>query len=342
VTPARFRQRVRRELDGLLREGLLDVETHQRLAERYPIGRWDWRSLGRWFLVFGALSLSGGTAIFLREIFHFTLEKLAVALGAAMAALFAGGRWSKWRGLAWTPPVLELLAGLCLIGLSFTLGMIYSTGSGNWPALLLIDLLILLPLAYLLDNGLLLVLSAVVFFVWFGGATGYLSGWGAYWFGMSYPLRFLLAGAAIAGVGVLHRLAESGPLAPYRGFFKVWLSAGLFFSEMALWLLSLFGNYGDMRNWRYQGGMQELLALNVLWAGGNALLVYLGTRFDLRMVRGYAVSFLIIQGYTLFFWHVAEHLGPTLSLLAAGGSALWLVLHLEQRRRARALSPSEP
>jgi uncharacterized membrane protein len=342
MTPARFHQRVRRELDKLLREGVLDAETHQRLAERYPVNRWDWRSLGRWFLVFGALSLSGGAAIFLHDIFHFTLKKLAVLLGTAMLGLFASGQWSKRRGLTWTPRVLELLGAFALIGLTFTLGILYSSGSGNWPALLLIDLLLLLPLTYLLDNGLLLVLCAVVFFVWFGGATGYVSGWGAYWFGMNYPLRFLLAGAAIAGAGVLHRLAEHGPLAAYRGFFKVWLSTSLFFSEMALWLLSLFGNFGDMRDWRYQAGVEELVLFNALWAGTNALLIYFGTLLDLRMVRGYAVTFLIIQGYTLFFWHLAEHLGPTLSLLAAGGTALWLVLHLEQRRRGRAVAPSKP
>jgi predicted membrane protein DUF2157 len=333
MTPARFHQQMRRELDKLLREGLLDARIHDALAARYATSRWDWRSLGRWFLAFGALSLASGVAIFLEDILHFTLEKLALSLAASMAALFAGGEWARRRRMVWTPRSLELLGALALVGLTFTLGAIYSTGSGNWPALLLIDLLLLLPLAYLLGNPLLLVLSAVVFFAWFGGATGYISGWGAYWFGMNYPLRFLLAGLVIIGVGALHRLAEDGLLMRYRGFFKVWLSAGLFFSEMALWLLSLFGNFGDMRDWRYHAGAGELWLFNGLWAGANALLVYLGALFDLRMVRAYGVTFLIIQGYTVFFWHVAEHLGPTLSLLLAGGTALWLVLHLEQRRR---------
>ncbi len=342
MSPAYFHRVVRRELDKLLREGMLDAAAYEALSARYVTRRWDWRSLGRWFLVFGALSVAGGAAIFLHDIFHFTLTKLAFALTVAMLGLFAVGQWTKRRGAVWTPRALELLGALALIGLTFTVGAIYSTGSGNWPALLLVDLFLLLPLAYLLDNALLLVLSAAVFFTWFGGETGYVSGWGAYWFGMNYPLRFLLAALVIVAIALLHRLAEGGPLARYRGFFKVWLSAGLFFGEMALWLMSLFGNFGDMRDWGHHAGTEELWLFNLLWAGGNALLVYLGTVFDLRMVRAYGVTFLIIQGYTLFFWHIASHLGPTLTLLVAGGTALWLVMYLEQQRRRRRVEPEAP
>ena len=68
---------------------------------------------------------------------------------------------------------------------------------------------------------------------------GYASGWGAYWFGMNYPLRFLIAAIVMIAIAVIHQQSEKGWLAPFRGFFKVWLSSGLFFAEMALWLLSL-------------------------------------------------------------------------------------------------------
>ncbi|KTG57233.1 membrane protein, partial [Klebsiella pneumoniae] len=32
---------------------------------------------------------------------------------------------------------------------------------------------------------------------WFGAETGYVSGWGAYWLGMNYPIRFVLFGGAL-------------------------------------------------------------------------------------------------------------------------------------------------
>ena len=330
---------IRRELAELLREGVLTEALYAQLADRYPITGWDWRSLGRWFLIFGAISVIAGLALISRTLFEFTLTKLATLLGIAMLASFGGGQWLKRTrpALVWSGLSLELLGGLLLIGLTFTLGAIYSTGSGNWPALLLIDLVLLIGLSYALRNVLLLVLSAVVFFCWFGGFTGYASGWGAYWFGMNYPLRFLPAAGAMIAIAIIHQQSEAGPLARYRGFCKVWLSAGLFFAEMALWLLALFGNFNlEAERW-HRVGAGELILFNALWAGLNIALVCLGARLAMRMLTGYGATFLIIQIYTLFFAHLAEHLGLLLSLLIAGGGALALTFYLEQRRRG----PSE-
>jgi hypothetical protein len=323
---------VRGELDQLLREGLLDSTTHRQLAELYPLGRWDWRSLGRWFLIFGAITAAAGVVILLRDVFVFTLSHLAVLLALVAGGLFFGGRKLRQRSWRWSSQTAELLGGFALIGLSFVLGLIYSTGSGNWPALLLIDLVVLLVLSYALNNILLLILSAVVFFTWFGGVTGYSSGWGAYWFGMNYPLRFLGASAFIALMGLVHLKVEDGPLAAYRGFSKVWLSFGLFLGEMALWLLSIFGNFGDMDAW-HEATAGELAIFNLAWAALNLSLVYVGIRYSYRMLRGYGATFFIIQIYTLFFTQIAEQLGWLASLTIAGGSALGLALWLENRRR---------
>ena len=336
MNPTSRNRRVRRELDELLRQGLLDEAIHAQLSERYPTAGWDWRSLGRWFLIFGAISVMAGLVILGRTLFEFTLAKLAVLLGIATLASFGSGRWLKTTRphLVWSALSLELLGGLLLIGMTFTLGMIYSSGSGNWPALLLIDLIMLIGLSYALHNALLLVLSAVVFFCWFGGFTGYASGWDAYWFGMNYPLRFLIAALVMIAVAVIHQQSENGPLARYRGFCKIWLSSGLFFAEMALWLLALFGNFDLASDGWYAAKAAELLVFNVLWASLNVALIGLGARLAMRMLTGYGATFLIIQIYTLFFAHLAEHLGLFLSLLIAGGGALALTFWLEQRRRA--------
>jgi len=331
MTPASFNRVMRRELSALRREGVLDERRYETLCQRYPTARWDWLSLGRWLLIFGAISVASGVLIIAHELFEFTLVKLAWVLGTVTLGAFFAGRAMAQRGLVWASRSIELGGGISLIGLTMTLGAIYSTGSGNWPALLLIDLLLLLPLAYLLANVLLLVLNVVVFFIWFGGFTGYVSGWGAYFFGMNYPLRFLLIGLVIALVGVLHRNAEPQTLRRWQGWGKVYLSAGIFFAEMALWLLSLFGNFESGRF--HYDNFAILLLFNLLWGGGNIGLLLLGKRRELRMARGYAITFLIIQGYTLYFWHIAGQLGPVLGTLIAGLSAMTLVALLEQRRR---------
>ena len=337
MNPIRFNKVMQTELGTLRREGLIDGTVQQELAQLYPVDGWDFSALGRWFLVFGAISAATGMLILGSELFEFTLPKLAGGLGLVTIALFYAGLRLRDSKLTWTRRALELTGGICLIGLTFTLGMIYSTGSGNWPALLLIDLLLLFILTYLLRNVLLLVLTAVVFFTWFGGVTGYVSGWGAYWFGMNYPMRFLIAGVLIVGVSLVHRSAEQGKMHAYDGFFKVWLSAGLFFSEMALWLMSLFGNFGSIFSY-YLETAAELLLFNGLWAGFNLLLLIAGSRFGLRMMRGYAVTYLIIQAYTLYFWKIASHLDPILATFAAGAATLWIVIMLERRRRNLRLS----
>jgi len=136
----------------------------------------------------------------------------------------------------------------------------------------------------------------------------------------------------MAGMSLLHRSAELNTLRAYDGFFKVWLSGGVFFSEMALWLMSLFGNFGSIFE-RYLETANELFLFNALWAGFNVAILKLGSQFGLRMLRGYAITFLVIQVYTLYFWQIARHLGPVFSTFLAGAVTLGLVLHLESRRR---------
>jgi hypothetical protein len=335
MTPERFNHKMQAELHRLLREEVIYEATHLKLLARYPITEWDWTALGRWFGLFGAISLGAGIVLFARELFEFTAVKLAWMLGIVMLAFFAGGYRLRGMRFDMTRRSLELCGAFTLIGLTFNLGYIFSTGSGNWPALLLIDLIILIPLAYALHNVLILILSAVVFFTWFGGFTGYDSGWGAYWFGMSYPLRFLGAAIIIILISLLHRVNERNLLLNYRDFYKVWLSAGIYFAEMALWLLSLFGNFNMEESWWHQETAAELIMFNLLWAGGNIALIALGTRYLMRMLRGYGVTFLIIQGYTLYFWHVAGELGIVLGSAIAGASALGLVFWFEIQRKEK-------
>lgn len=334
MTPQRIRQGIRTEIGKLHREGLIDADCYAELSARYPSSRWDFSALGRWFLFFGAISAAAGIYILGATLFELTLPKLAVVLAIVIAAAFYSGHRLGLRNLPFARSSLELLGALAIIGLTFTLGVIFSSGSGNWPALLLIDLVVLLPIAYALRNTLILVLSVIVFFTWFGGVTGYLSGWGAYFFGMNYPLRFLVAGLAMIGLSAGHRRAELGTLKRYDGFFKVWLSAGVFFSDMALWLMSLFGNYGRIFSY-YIESADELIFFNLLWTVFNVGLLLAGTRYGLRMLRGYGLTFLIIQGYTLYFWKVASHLGPVLATFVAGSSLLALVFLLESKRREK-------
>jgi hypothetical protein len=201
----------------------------------------------------------------------------------------------------------------------------------------LIDLIIILPASYALNNRLLLILSAVLFFIWFGGRTGY-TGWG-YWFGMNYPLRFAVAGGFMIALGYGHMMLEKTALARFRGCAKIWLSSGLFITEMALWLLSLFGSYELIDGPWHLARADEIFLFNTVWALFNASLIVVGARLAFRMLTAYGATFLIIQGYTLFFAHAADTIGYVTSSFLAGGAALALAFILEKHRRASMASP---
>src|SRR3990172_5063160 len=75
--------------------------------------------------------------------------------------------------------------------------------------------------------------------------------------------------------------------------------------------------------------------LKITLGWDSIFLVALGTRYLMRMLRGYGVTFLIIQGYTLYFWHVAGEFGKVLGTAVAGASALWLVFWFEKQRKEK-------
>ena len=47
------------------------------------------------------------------------------------------------------------------------------------------------------------------------------------------------------------------------------------------------------------------------------------------------MTFLLIQGYTLYFWKIASQLGPILATFMAGAATLALVVWVESKRRER-------
>lgn len=85
---------------------------------------------------------------------------------------------------------------------------------------------------------------------WFGAETGYVSGWGAYWLGMNYPIRFVLFGGALLA---LCYGAQS--LLRQRQLFTVSKAMGLTYLFIALWIMSIFGNY-DADSW-YQVSQRD-------------------------------------------------------------------------------------
>lgn len=333
MSTLRLHRGVQRELRLLLAQRLITPAQHARLAALYPVTPWSVLVLVRWFTILGAVAMGAGAVILLRHLGSAVrLAEAGCAVG--FAGLLALAALAGKKELPKAKTAAQLLAGFALQGLTVALAIDFSTGSKNWPALVGVCTVELALLAYALQNRLVLVHALVNAFVWFGGSTGYVSGWGAYWLGMTYPARFLAAGFVTLGVAAAHARLLQGPL---QAFARVWAHFGLLCIHLSLWFFSLFGWFTDHVRWR--GAEGERLGFSVLWAAVSVACLVLAGKLGQRVLRSYGLVFLVIDVYTFYFQFVVARSGEAwfLHLLVTGGSLVAVGMWLEkQLRRAAA------
>jgi len=120
-------------------------------------------------------------------------------------------------------------------------GKVIDTGSGHFSILLLIAAIIYAVLGLWFPSKLIWIFALLSLGSWFGAETGYMSGWGAYYLGMNYPIRFVLFGLLLTALSTLFNKWISR-----QEFLKSTRIMGLLYLFIALWIMSIFGNYGDM------------------------------------------------------------------------------------------------
>ena len=328
----RMNRRIHAELDELVAREILTRDQAVTLKERYPTTAWDYLPLVRAFTVLGVLTAVAGMVILVREHLNWWLVSES-GLGVLCAIFLGLGWWLKSHRM--TPVLgeaLELAGAIALQGLTVVLAIHYSTGSENWPALVGLDVLLLVLLAYLAANRLVLWYACANFFFYFGAETGYISGWGAYYLGMTYPVRYLAIGATTLLLSWLHGLVIRGRWATFS---RVYAHYGLLVTNLALWFLSVFGYYEGHDGVR-SGTDAERLIFSLLWAAVAGASIFAGARIGARLLRGYGLTFLIINVYTFYFQFVVAGTGEAwfLHLLLVGGSLVWLGSYLERKHRA--------
>lgn len=168
---------------------------------------------------------------------------------------------------------------------------------------------------------------------WFGAETGDASGWGAYYLGMNYPMRFVLFGLIliVASAYIFRHWAKRVDfIAPTRAI-------GLLYLFIALWILSIFGNYSDYALW--QSAKQiELFHWSLLFGAASIISIYHGIKYDDGMTRGFGITFIFINLYTRFFEYFWEDIHQALffALLAISfwflGTKAEKIWHLDSIR----------
>jgi len=321
----RLNRQVVGELHRLEAAGVLTPREARRIGERYPTGDWDVLSLIRAFTILGAISAGAGAVVIASEHVN-ALRLLEGGLAAAAALLLVCARWVRGKEMTRSAAAMEMAVGFAVQGLTTVLAMDFSSGSDNWPALVGVQTVLIAALAYALANRLVLAHAAVLCFVWFGGETGYVSGWGMYWLGLSYPMRFVVAGAVALAVAWVH--AEYGRR--FQPFARVYAHFGALVLNLALWVMSIFGYFENYRARLDNDAIR--LAYTAIWAAVSLAFIFGGARSGVGLLRSYGIIFLIINVYTFYFQFVAGDWAALwwLHLLVAGGSLLFIGLRLER------------
>jgi hypothetical protein len=281
------KERLLRDITLWQSDGLISGDTAATLRERYGLSRFGLGEVLRYlgivgliFLICGILGLVGALAA--SPIFaSVLLLGLGWGFGAA-GVVFSHDRLGRYR---WSSKI-TLTIGVFLV----SAGLIVLLHTARVPDARLVFvagwlmLPILIFLAYRYGVTFLLVLGLIGFFHWIGSWT---SMWGSstYVFDVQDPRLMAIASAAVVGVGIWHEQA----LADRTGrFFVAYESLGLVYLNMSLLILSIEGGYHDA----------VWIAVMTLVAIGQ---IVLGARLRNRLILGFGVTFIFIDGFTRFY-----------------------------------------
>jgi len=279
-------ERLLRDIALWQADGLISRGTAAALRERYGLARFGLgqvlRYLGIVGLIFLVCGILGLVAAFAGSPAVGAVLLLAVGTGFGAAGVVSSrDRLGRYR---WSSKVaLTLGAILVTVGVGLLLDSLGVTGSsqmfiGGWlvlPALVF--------LAYRFHIAFLLVIALIEFFHWIGSWT---TMWGrsTYVFDVQDPRLMCVAALAVIGVGLWHE----HELADETGrFYAAYESLGLVYLNMSLLILSIEDK-------------AALFWVVVLTAAALGEVV-LGARMKNRLMVGFGVTFLFIDGFTRFY-----------------------------------------
>jgi len=153
---------------------------------------------------------------------------------------------------------------------------------------------------------------------WFGTETGYQTHWAYYFLGLNYPFRFVLFSIVLVGSCYLLKKQKW-----FDRFWELTYVVGLLYLFMSLWLLSIFGNYGNLDKW-WQIRQISLFYWGIISGVVAALFLLFGLKTKDVIAREFGITFLLIFIYTKYFEYFWDHTNKTL-FFAILGLSFWLI-----------------
>lgn len=292
-------------------QGYITQDQAAQISESLQVQSFDWRKLAKYSFWIALICIV--TAIssviadrmlmeLIEKIFNAPYELKCLFFIIVAGVLFGYGvkRRTKFPEKFYSNEAFLFLGVLSTAASIYQLGRWLDTGSGHFSLLLLLSFVVYGVLGWTLQSNLIWLFSLLSLGSWMGAETGYASGWGAYYLGMNYPLRFVLFG------GVLTSLAFfiEKP-AKFNFLYRTTLVMGMLYLFIALWLLSIFGNYGDMSSW-HRAKQYELFHWSLLFGIMAFGAIIHGLKMENGITKGFGITFLFINLYTRFFEYFWE------------------------------------
>jgi hypothetical protein len=297
---------VKSTIDAWIERKIISKDQGKMLLESYEVVGFDWKRLAKysfWVSII-CIVISVGAIVaddYLRALLAIIFKApeiikcLVTSVVAVLIYYYAVKRKVKMPEKIFSNEAIFFL-GVLATAVSITFfGEVISIGSAHLSILLLLASIIYGILGLWFPSKLVWIFSLLSLGSWIGSETGYVSGWGAYYLGMNYPLRFTLFGAVltVSSFAFTKWHIREDFLRPTR-------TMGLLYLFIALWIMSIFGNYGDIHEWQKVKQI-ELFHWSLLFGLAAIVSIYHGIKEDDSTTRGFGITFLFINLYTRFF-----------------------------------------
>ena len=297
---------VRSAIEAWIAGDIVSQDQGRRLFESVEVVSFDWKRLAKYSFWISVICIVISVVAIVTDDFIRTLfaklfnapdffKCLFMAFTAALFYYLGIKRKGKFPAKVFSSEAIFFLGVLATAGSTGFLGKALDTGSGHFSVLILLAAIIYGILGLWFPSKLVWIFALISMGGWLGAETGYASGWGVYWLGMNYPLRFVLFGIILTAASVAFDRWHAR-----RYFFRPTLAIGLLYLFIALWIMSIFGNYGDMREWESVRQI-TLFHWSLLFGLAAVASIFHGIKTDDGMTRGFGITFLFINLYTRFF-----------------------------------------
>ena len=199
------------------------------------------------------------------------------------------------------------------------LGQILDRNETHYSLLFLLSIVIYAVLSIKLNSKLIWVFTLVALGIWFATETAYHSNWGFRFWGMNYPLRFTIFGFLLTAFAFFLQ----PKIKVLQAFQSTSYVIGLLYSMIALWCLSIFGNYSDFEKWT-QIRQYEIFYWGLLGIAISLGLAIYGLKTKDHASRDIGFIFFIINLYTRFVEYLWDNINRTIFFLILALS-FWFV-----------------